>query len=228
MKPDSPDLPARWPGPPPEAGDCPALRCEDGTTLMPPAVAAARLDLREANIDTGIFVDGGDGFTIADNWIRFAGHGLLTRQASGTVDGNLLGTVSKSNSDLNQGALGNHFGAVIAGGSASEAVEVWITNNVVAENGFSGIACTGDRATIAPSLGTPPPHAPGKLRVHVVGNTFLRNGGLGLSFVPFENHFSLSAGDQPSSLVGEVRDNSFVHNRYGFVVHTPIGALGRA
>jgi hypothetical protein len=99
----------------------------------------------QRNIDIGIYVDGGDGFLIQDNWIRFAGTGLITRQASGAVDGNLIGTDSPSNADLPSfNGLGGHFGAVIGGGTPAE---VWITRNTVAENGFSGTRGSPARAT---------------------------------------------------------------------------------
>jgi hypothetical protein len=195
-------------------------------------VTGAGVTIRGLSVDgqhnawAGIFVDGAAGFAIRDNWIRFAWVGVFTRQAGGTLDGNVIGSDSDSSAGAHSGlGLGGHFGAVIAGGSAAEAAEVWVTNNLVSENGFSGIACTGDRATVPPSLGTPPEHAPGQLTVHVLDNTFARNGSLGLSFVPYENHFGFSQGDEPSALVGDVQGNQFTGNGYGFVVHTPIGAF---
>src|SRR5262249_43928712 len=49
-------------------------------------VTGAGVTIRGLSVDGqnriffGIYVDGGDGFLIQDNWIRFAGDGLFTRQ----------------------------------------------------------------------------------------------------------------------------------------------------
>lgn len=98
VTPDSPDLGARWPGPPPVEADCPMLHCEDGKILVKPSTRelAERLGLqttpRGADYDTVIIGGGPAGLAAA---VYGASEGLRTIVVEGEAPGGQAGTSSR-------------------------------------------------------------------------------------------------------------------------------------
>ena len=98
LTPDSPELPAKWSGSPPAEADCPALRCEDGTTLIRPRTRdlAERLGLqtspRRADYDTAIIGGGPAGLAAA---VYGASEGLRTIVIEREAPGGQAGTSSR-------------------------------------------------------------------------------------------------------------------------------------
>jgi len=98
LTPDAPDLPARWPGPRPADGDCPALKLADGTLLNRPAARelAERLGLqtcpRLEEYDTVVIGGGPAGMAAA---VYGASEGLRTLVVEREAPGGQAGTSSR-------------------------------------------------------------------------------------------------------------------------------------
>jgi thioredoxin reductase (NADPH) len=98
LTPDSPDLPARWPGTPPADGDCPVLKLADGTILRRPGARdlAERLGLqtraRRTEYDTVVIGGGPAGMAAA---VYGASEGLRTLVVEREAPGGQAGTSSR-------------------------------------------------------------------------------------------------------------------------------------
>jgi hypothetical protein len=165
--------------------------------------------------------DGGFGirhFRLANLWAVTAEYGILTRAASGVVEGCLFGGAADF-------SLANHFGAAIAAGTRERPAFVEFRANRSTGNGAFGATFMGDLARVPdPQPGT----FDGALFADVHDNDCSGNGALGLCLVYRENSFFFTLEPTGSAgLAASVHDNTLNDNGlYGLVIHAPQGAFG--
>lgn len=135
LTPDAPDLPARWPGPRPDDGDCPVLRLDDGTILRRPATRelAQRLGLqtkaRHAEYDTMIIGGGPAGLAAA---VYGASEGLRTVVVEREAPGGQAGTSSRIENYLGfpSGVSGDELASRALKQAARLGAEILVTRSV--------------------------------------------------------------------------------------------------
>jgi hypothetical protein len=168
---------------------------------------------------TGLVLDGGpgqagyvitidgtfstDGFMIDGNLIQGASTGIVSRMASGTIQGNRLTSMGS--------------GSASFGGRPEDAKSVAFSGNLVIGNSNVGAAFEGGNGSRNTAVFPMAADGPGSLSVEVSGNEFRGNGApgpnnanLGLSFLI--NDYSRSDPTQSASLEAQVHDNLFAEN----------------
>ena len=136
VMPDDPKLPARWPAPPPEEKDCPALRLADGTTLFrpQPREVAQRLGLqtsgRATDYDTIIIGGGPAGLAAA---VYGASEGLTTLVVEREAPGGQAGTSSRIENYLGfpNGVSGDELASRALRQARRLGAEILVTRNIV-------------------------------------------------------------------------------------------------
>ena len=153
-----------------------------------------------------IFIDGAltsaDGFSVDGDVIRAAVAGVISRMASGTIQGNRL--------------TSNFNGSASFGGRPDLAKAVVFRDNLVIDNSNVGAAFGGGNGSRNPPK-VVNGDGPGSLSVEVSGTEFRGNGTAGPNFASLGlsllvNDDSRSDPTQAASIEAQVHDNFFIEN----------------
>jgi hypothetical protein len=168
--------------------------------LIPPPVGQGQGGI-VINIDGALSTDG---FSIDGNLVQGANQGIVSRMASGTIQGNRLASMAS--------------GSASFGGRPEDTKSVTFSDNLVIGNSNVGAAFQGGNGSRNSPTFPMAGDGPGSLSVEVSGNEFRRNGSdtpnatnVGLSFLI--NDDSRSDTTQPARIEAHVHDNLFIENR---------------